>query len=222
MLNLLCKKESNIEVLDIEKKINSKLNAIDIFKILEKKYKDDKRIFSVSGYSWPIKLQNSEYDVYGCGRISSWGWGTWRDRWGIYEKDYEIIRKMKQKEEPSRNLATWGSDLEEMLVGNIRGICDSWAVFWALNVIERNGICINPYQSFIKNIGTDGSGVHCGVMNTFDVECINEKKKEFYLPDVVEILDDTKEAFTTLYGSYTVLNSNVSNKVTAFAQILLL
>lgn len=179
------------------------------------KYKDDKRIFTVSGYSWPIKLRKSEYDIYGCGRISSWGWGTWRDRWGIYEKDYEIIRKMKQKEEPSRNLATWGSDLEEMLVGNIRGICDSWAVFWALNVIERNGICINPYQSFIKNIGTDGSGVHCGVMNIFDVECIDEKKKEFYLPDAVAILEDTKEAFTILYGSYTVLNSNVSNKATA-------
>lgn len=171
------------------------------------KYKDDKRIFTVSGYSWPIKLRKSEYDIYGCGRISSWGWGTWRDRWDIYEKDYEIIRKMKQKEEPSRNLATWGSDLEEILVGNIRGICDSWAVFWALNVIERNGICINPYQSFIKNIGTDGSGVHCGGTNKFDVECIDEKKEEFYLPDTVDISDDTKEAFITLYGSCTAVNT---------------
>ncbi len=178
------------------------------------KYKDDKRVFTVSGYSWPIKLHKSEYDVYGCGRISSWGWGTWRDRWDIYEKDYEIIRKMKQKAESSRNLATWGLDLEEILVGNVRGVCDSWAVFWALKVIERNGICINPYQSFIKNIGMDGSGVHCGVVNEFDVECIDEKKKEFYLPDTFDLLDETKRAFATLYGSYTALNDCTSNRAT--------
>ena len=176
------------------------------------KYKKDTRIYSISGYSWPIKLKKRQYDVYGCGRISSWGWGTWKSRWDVYEKNYEIVRKMKQKAETSQNLAIWGSDLEEMLVGNIRGTCDSWAVFWALNVIERNGICINPYQSFIKNIGMDGSGVHCGVDDQFDVEYIDERRKKFCLPNVIDLLDETKKAFSPLYGSYTALNNYVSNR----------
>lgn len=170
------------------------------------KYVDDKRVYSISGYGWPIQLEKKQYDVYGCGRISSWGWGTWKERWHIYEKDYEIVRKMKQEPMASRKLAMWGQDLEDTLVGNIKGICDSWAVFWALNVIGREGICINPYQSLIKNIGLDGSGVHCGITDWYDVECMDDKSTKFNLPDEICVLDETVQAFAPLYGSYTALN----------------
>lgn len=177
-----------------------------------KKYKDDKQIYSVSGYNWPLSLRKKTYDVYGCGRISSWGWGTWKDRWAVYKKDYELVRKMKQSADASKNLAAWGQDLEETLVGNIRGSCDSWAVFWALNVISRQGICINPYESFIRNIGMDGSGVHCGITNRFDVECIDEGRKEFHLPDKIALLNETKQAFASLHGSYTAANEDADTK----------
>lgn len=170
------------------------------------KYDNDKRIYSVSGYSWPIQLAKQQYDVYGCGRISSWGWGTWKDRWKIYEKDYEIIKKIKLQEISSKNLAVWGQDLEDILIGNIKGDCDSWAVFWALNVIVREGISITPYRSFIKNIGMDGSGVHCAITDKFEVECIDKNQNSFLLPDKIELLDETKKAFASLYGNYTAIS----------------
>lgn len=176
------------------------------------KYKDNKKVYSISGYSWPIELAKKQYDIYGCGRISSWGWGTWKDRWMIYEKDYEIIKKMKQSKELSQNLARWGNDLEDTLVGNVRGICDSWAVFWALNVILKQGICINPYQSLIKNIGMDGTGVHCGISDEFEVEYTNEKKDKFYLPDELYFYSETLTAFASLHGSYTALSEDTDNK----------
>ena len=176
------------------------------------KYKDNRKVYSISGYSWPIELAKKQYDIYGCGRISSWGWGTWKDRWMIYEKDYEIIKKMKQSKELSQNLARWGNDLEDTLVGNVRGICDSWAVFWALNVILKQGICINPYQSLIKNIGMDGTGVHCGISDEFEVEYTNEKKDKFYLPDELYFYSETLTAFASLHGSYTALSEDTDNK----------
>lgn len=174
------------------------------------KYKDDKKVYSVSGYSYPVSLEKGKYDVYGCGRISSWGWGTWKDRWDIYEKDYELVKKMKQEKMTSASLAVWGRDLEEMLVGNVRGNSDSWAVFWALKVISREGVCINPYESLIKNIGLDGTGTHCGKTNQFDVEMINEGKRTFSLPDQIEFLRDTIETFVPLFGSYTAINQEGS------------
>ena len=172
------------------------------------KYKSDKDVYTVSGYSYPIVLEKNQYDVYACGRISSWGWGTWKDRWEVFTKDYEIIRRIKQDAVASRNLAIWGRDLEETLVGNVRGICDSWAVFWALNVIERKGICIMPYKSFIRNIGMDGSGVHCGITNQFEVECIDENKEKFNLPEKINIMHMTEQAFAPFLGSYTATNCN--------------
>ena len=187
-------------------------NFISFMKQCFEKYKDNKKVYSISGYSWPIMLKKKQYDIYGCGRISSWGWGTWKDRWMIYEKNYEIIKKMKQNKELSRNLAIWGNDLEDTLEGNVKGVCDSWAVFWALNVILKQGICVNPYQSFIRNIGRDGSGVHCGISDQFEVECVENQKDRFYLPDELYCLSETMTAFAELYGSYTAISECTRNK----------
>ena len=95
--------------------------------------------------------------------------------------------------------------MEEMLVDRIRGNNDSWAVFWALKVIEEGGLCINPFESLIQNIGLDGSGVHCGKSDCFDVRLCPKKQEEFLLPDNTEITPETEKAFVPFYGSYTAL-----------------
>lgn len=170
------------------------------------KYEGNKKVYSVSGYSWPIELPESQYDVYGCGRISSWGWGTWKDRWEQYRIDNDILERLKGDEDKSHNLAVWGSDCEETLLDRIKGWNDSWAVYWALYVIEQNGICINPYKSLIQNIGMDGTGVHCGITQRFQVAVYDGVSQEFSLPEEPDIMDTTKVAFAELYGSYTAIH----------------
>jgi hypothetical protein len=169
------------------------------------KYAEQEQVYSVSGYSWPIALPENEYDIYGCGRISSWGWGTWKDRWEQYRSDNDILKRLKQDRNKSRLLAIWGNDCEVTVLNNIKGLNDSWAVYWALHVIENSGICINPYKSLIDNIGMDGSGVHCGVTERFQVEIADGFHKEFLLPEKPEILETTEKAFVELYGGYTAL-----------------
>lgn len=172
------------------------------------KYAENKQIYSVTGYSFPAELEEGEYDVYGCGRISSWGWGTWKDRWEQYEKDYELVKKMIQQERASKNLAIWGSDLEETVVGNVRGTCDSWAVFWALKVIEKEGICIFPYNSLIKNVGFDGTGVHCGSTDRWEIKSMEYEKTLFHIPDEVVISNETIEAYIPLFGHHAANNQD--------------
>lgn len=169
------------------------------------KYKDNKEIYSVSGYSWPIELEKNEYDIYFTGRISSWGWGTWKDRWTKYIKDKEMIYRLRNDRDKSIQLDLWGNDLEEMCMDNINGKNDSWAVYWALKVIEDGGWCINPYKSLIQNIGMDGTGVHCGETKNYDVVTDEKRDMEFILPDKVQCPYCVKEAFTSLFGGYTAL-----------------
>lgn len=176
------------------------------------KYEDDRRIYSVSGYSWPIELEKDGYDVYGCGRISTWGWGTWRNRWEEYKTDYDTLKRLKQDRVKSQNLALWGSDIEQMLIAKLIGENDSWAVYWGLHVIEKNGVCIAPYHSLIQNIGMDGTGVHCGVTDRFQVDESDGLQEKFELPDRVCFLEATKRAFADLYGSYSALDSLVSKE----------
>lgn len=200
--------EDNDAVIVLEDDCVPNANFIDFMKKCFEKYKDKKKVWSVSGYAWPIELPGNDSDIYFCGRISSWGWGTWKDRWVNYEKDYSLIRALKNDRESSLNLALWGSDLENMLINNIAGINDSWAVFWALNVIANKGYCINPYQSLIENIGCDGTGEHCGVSNHFDVSISVQEKSDFNFPKRIEVLDSTKAAFADLYGSYTAIEKS--------------
>lgn len=167
------------------------------------KYVLQENVYSVSGYSWPIELPEDQYDVYGCGRISSWGWGTWKDRWEQYNEDNEIITRLKGDKEKSRYLATWGNDCEAILLDRINGRNNSWAVYWALHVIEKQGICINPYRSLINNIGMDGTGVHCGITQRFEVEISDEHQERLLLPEIPKMLGTTEKAFVGLYGSYT-------------------
>lgn len=189
--------------------------AVDFITFMQQcfeKYRDDRKVYSVSGLAWPMALQKDKYDIYGCGRISSWGWGTWKDRWEGYSRDKQFLERIKQDKDKSRNLAVWGNDCEQMLLGTIAGTLDSWAVYWTLHVIENRGICISPYQSLIRNIGLDGTGVHCGSNEKFEMVLSNEKKGKFILPDRINILPATEEAFAEIHGSYTAVNKEDSAK----------
>lgn len=170
------------------------------------KYKGDQRVYSIGGYAWPINIQKrDESDIYFCRRISSWGWGTWKDRWEKYEQDYTFLQRMLFDQKQSAQLGVWGNDLERTLLDRVRGHNDSWAVFWALKTIEDGGFCINPYTSFIENIGFDGSGVHCGKTDFYKVNlnlCIKEK---ICFPKEINILEETENAFAKLFGCYTAI-----------------
>lgn len=163
------------------------------------KYEAYKQVYSIGGGdTWPINLTKEKEDAYFCGRISSLGWGTWKDRWAQFERDYMLLKRIRNDPESNERLCTWGNDLENHLIGNITGQCDSWAVFWALKVIEKGGYCLMPYESLISNIGCDGTGVHSG---TYEVNIdyrSADNMDDLILPDEVRFSDECKEAYKEL------------------------
>lgn len=188
------------------------VNFISFMEQCFEKYRDNKRVYSVSGYAWPIELPKEEHDIYGCGRISSWGWGTWKDRWEQRSIDSGFIERIKNDQDKSRWLAMWGNDCEQMLLNRIAGNNDSWAIYWGLYIIENNGICINPYESLIQNIGMDGSGAHCGISERYEVKLSGRACSEFKLPEHIDILHTTEVAFADFLGSHTATNRDVESK----------
>lgn len=160
------------------------------------KYKDEEKVFAINGYSWPVNVQENGTDVFFTGRAGSWGWATWKNRWKYYEQDYTILRSIKNDKELCEQFEIWGQDLECYLKGNIDGICDSWAVFWALQCIKRGGFCPTPYQSLIQNIGFDGSGTHCSNMDIVDRTRKKESMEEIKFPDTVEYPVNYKEIYS--------------------------
>lgn len=160
------------------------------------KYQNTKKVFSINGYAWPVNVEDNGSDAYFTGRIGSWGWATWKDRWELYAQDYRLLYDIKQNECTHEQYNVWGQDLESYLKGNIDGTCNSWAVFWALQCIKQGGYCPTPFQSLINNIGHDGSGVHCGKMEMLEKIRDWDDMKEIVLPDKVEYPSNYRKVFT--------------------------
>ena len=140
-------------------------------------YADRNDIFSVTGYSPPIVFpEHYRHNLYLAPRTSSWGWGTWRNRWakGLWEiKNFENIKNNRAWQE---KLNRGGDDLWPMLVKQQLGIIDSWAIRWTWTQAVNEGLSVYPRYAKILNIGTDGSGTNFTIAtDQYNTELVSKK-----------------------------------------------
>jgi hypothetical protein len=115
-------------------------------------YEDNPQIFSITGFSIPIKT-NSVFDEYFTQRSSSWGWATWKDRWGII--DWEVIdyNSFKKNKVQRTEFNKMGSDMASMLDRQMIGKINSWAIRWCYHQFKNKLYSVHPVESKIINIG---------------------------------------------------------------------
>ncbi len=125
-------------------------------------YGNDKRIFSISGYS-PFLKSSKGYDknVYLNYRASSWGWATWKDRWDMVDWSVSDYASFKYDLKANRTFARGGNDLPSMLRAQMKGKIDSWAVRFCYCQSRNDMLSIAPIRSLVSNTGFDGSGTNC-------------------------------------------------------------
>lgn len=123
-------------------------------------YAGDSRVASIHGYVPPtIEPLPAAFFLRGA---DCWGWATWDRSWRFFEPD--AARLLASLEE--RGL-TYAFDLDgsypytQMLRDQIAGKADSWAIRWHASTYLRGMLTLHPGRSLVRNIGLDGSGVHC-------------------------------------------------------------
>lgn len=133
------------------------------------KYADDDRVISIHGYVYPVKEALPE--AFFLRGADCWGWATWRRGWALFNTDGQaLLNKLK-----SRNLLrsfdfNGAYSYSKMLEHQIKGKNDSWAVRWYASAFLANKLTLYPGRSLVRNIGIDGSGRHCGVDTSYDVQ----------------------------------------------------
>jgi len=134
------------------------------------KYKDNSSIFSVSGYNYPLKIpQNYNSNIYiWCG-FSAWGVGLWRDKWqkidwNVYSALQEVrifLKNYKQVYKLNKIANHYVPALILMLKNNVfHG--DGYICLYQF---QNNMNSIFPTISRVRNMGHDGSGVNCKIVN---------------------------------------------------------
>ena len=126
-------------------------------------YKEDQKIWSVSGYSFPMNsLKKYDHDVFYSYRGSSWGWATWLDRWVKTDWDVKDYQAFVSDKTWQKKFNRGGADLTGMLGLQMDGQINSWAIRWVFAQSNLDMYTVYPKNSYILNDGCDGSGTHVG------------------------------------------------------------
>lgn len=150
------------------------------------KYRDKKQVFSICGYSNKVKIPKGyKYDTYFCTRSSSWGWGTWADRWNSVDWDLKDWNKYSKL---GKAFNKWGgSDCFRMLRSVKEGWGNSWAIRFGFSQFLQNKLSLFPTISKVKNDGFDGKGTNCKKWNRFKYEFDNGSNKQFIFPKEISL-----------------------------------
>jgi hypothetical protein len=127
-------------------------------------YENDQRIWSVSGFTPNIKVPSKyPHDIYIGPRPSSWGWGTWKDRWDLVQWDNTYYRRVLHDKRERKRFNKSGNDLSHMMIRTLNSELDSWAVKWVYHHNKYNSFSVSPVHSMVKHIGAGELATHSRV-----------------------------------------------------------
>ncbi len=141
-------------------------------------FQEKKQVWHISGWNFP-------FDPRGLGDVFFWrlmncsgGWGTWSDRWQFFEKNPKKLIKEFEKKDVCRFDLSCSGQFWSQVIANSSGEMNTWAIFWYATIFKQHGLCLNPSVSYVRNIGHDGSGVHCGGNYSYlDNTVLNENEQ---------------------------------------------
>ena len=136
-------------------------------------YEYNKKVWHIAGHTITNDDQKID-DVFLYRVMNCWGWGTWKNRWSHFEKNSEkLINEFTEEDIKNFNLDNTESFWSQV-VDNHSGLLNTWAIFWYATIFKNKGLCMNPFYSYVKNIGFDGSGTHKNLNKRFqDSQVLN-------------------------------------------------
>jgi hypothetical protein len=122
-------------------------------------YQNVSNVYSINAFLPPIKTDKKEVFLSPLA-TNSWGWGTWKEKWKIFESQPIDKAFIKNNAAFRARFNFADFDLAQMLY-----IKSSWAIRWYYAVFIHHGLGVFPTQSLVINIGRDGSGTHSAKEN---------------------------------------------------------
>jgi hypothetical protein len=123
-------------------------------------YNHEKKVASISGWSYPINFKKDSKDYFFIKGADCWGWGTWRRAWKKFNSDANrLIIQIKNKNLVSSFNLNNSFDYLKMLQDQIDKKNNSWAIRWYASTFLENMYTLYPKVSLVKNMGTN-NGTH--------------------------------------------------------------
>jgi hypothetical protein len=129
-------------------------------------YRDVPQVMQLSAYMFPLPELAEKSETLFLPNISSWGWATWSRAWKHFDENASGWELLLHRADLRYRFNVNGAyDYSDMLLRQISGEIDSWAIRWNWTVFRHGGLVSYPPVSFVRNTGFDGSGTHCRTDN---------------------------------------------------------
>ena len=173
-------------------------------------YSTNKEVFSVCGYTNKVtRPKGYNYDSYSCVRSSSWGWGTWLDRWESVDWN---LANWDDCEKRAKGFNRWGgSDCFGMLRDWHIGRNHSWAIRFCYSQFVQNKVSIFPIVSKVANEGFDGEGTNCKGWSRFKYEFDSSENKTFKWQKDVSINNSLLRQALSYHSFFSRIKSRIMN-----------
>jgi hypothetical protein len=161
-------------------------------------YKDCPKVFSISGYSFPLRLpENDPFDVYFGYRASSWGWGVWERTWKNIDWEMNSLKRSSLNTTLRKKISRGGNDMPRMLKKQMAHKIDSWAIRWCFHQTLRDQYTVFPKTSKISHIGEGGKATHVSQLSNsiFDTHLDRSRKTKFKFPEKAKINNSIAQKF---------------------------
>lgn len=148
-------------------------------------YENKKNVWHISGYTEYFGSDDVDKSFF-WRTMHCWGWATWGDRWQFFEKNTDSLL---EKFNPSmiNDMNLYGAiNFWDQVILNKKNKIDTWAIYWYATIFLNKGLCLNPYVSYVRNTGFDGSGTNCKEGNNKKLEHQLNQKGGFYPPKKIE------------------------------------
>lgn len=123
-------------------------------------YENSEKVYGISGHRYDfIKYVDSE--TYFLPISCSWSFATWKDNWEKINFNTNELYDTIKRNNDEKKLNFGNLDFFQMLTAQKNGNINSWAIRYYVSMFIQKGYYIYPKSPLIKNIGFDGSGVHC-------------------------------------------------------------
>ncbi len=194
-VNYVLRKHKKIIVIEDDILVNK--NFLNYMNTGLNVYEKNKNVASIHGYIYPIqnlkkKIKNNTFFLKGA---DCWGWATWSRAWATFEKNGEKLSKNIKKQNRVKEFNFNNHyNYYQMLINQIKGKNDSWAIRWYASCFLKNMYTLYPCKTLVKNIGIDKFGQNTkidllGLTNIkIDTSNYDVKKQEIKESQIARLL----------------------------------
>jgi hypothetical protein len=153
------------------------------------RYAGDPSVFQISGYMFDVPEFARRRAAVFLPLTVSWGWATWKRAWDRFDPGATGWERLLADEKLRRKFDLAGTyGYSTMLVRQMTGLGDSWAVRWYWTAFINDGLTVFPPASRVRNTGFDGSGTHgSGILRSFAAKPLEWSATECNLPDSARV-----------------------------------